>query len=178
MFNAPPPSLPSRQVSWASSPHQLLVLRLYVPLESHIIRFLCWIHDNGDNNPTSGHERDVCSAWPEANNDILLLLNNVNILKRSNNVNIVPGDPISAHQYQCLLVWWWPPWCVVIMSYHMTHVMFTVISLRCVTYQADILPSRWNMYPRNWQIEFKEKFSWSLFSALGVVCIRDRSWAR
>ena len=114
----PPPPLPSRQVSWASSPHQLLVLRLYVPLESHIIWFLCRIHDNGDNNPTSGHGRDVCSVWPETNTDILLLLNNVNILKSSNNVNIVPGDQISAaHQYQCLLVWW-PPRCVVIMSYH------------------------------------------------------------
>ena len=44
IFNAPPPSPPPRQVSWAGSHHQLLVLRLYVPLKSvsrgHYLSFM------------------------------------------------------------------------------------------------------------------------------------------
>lgn len=71
---------------------------------------------------------------------------------RSHNINISvcwPGDhpPVLS---QCH-----------IMSYHMTHVMFLVISLRCVAYQGDILPSPSNLYI-NWQIEFKEKFPCSV----------------
>ena len=133
-----------------------------------------------------------CAQCDRANIDILppslrssLLLKNVNILERSNNVNIVPGDPISQHQYQCLLAGDHPAVLSQchIMSYHMTHVMFLVISLRCVAYQGDILPSRWNLYI-NWQIEFKEKFPCSVLkwiTPLSQYCLyqkRDRSRAR
>ena len=45
----------------------------------------------------------MCAQCDQTNIDIRSLLNNVNILERSNNVNIGSGDPISQQQYQCLL---------------------------------------------------------------------------
>ena len=71
------------------------------------------------------------------------LLNNVNILEKSNNVNIVPGDPISQHQYECLLAGDHPEVLSQchIMSYHMTHVMSP-------SYHSNEAPIKVTYYPQ------------------------------